>query len=81
MLELWERNEFNKIKNSKSNKNEKTNEQSDSSSNKVIDTIKPLISVQLQSLYYLFLIGVCVSILSFLIEISLFFVNQFNFFN
>ena len=80
MFELWERNEFNKI-NLKSNKNEKKNEQNDSSSNKVIDTIKPLISVQLQSLYYLFLIGVCVSILSFLIEISLFFVNQFNFFN
>ena len=78
MFELWERNEFNKI-NLKSNKNEKKNEQNDSSSNKVIDTIKPLTSVQLQSLYYFFLMVVCFSFLSFLIEINLFLVNQFNF--
>ena len=79
MFELWNRNEFNKIKILKSSKYEKKSEQSDSSSSKVIDTIKPLTSVQLQSLYYFFLIGVCVSFLLFLTEINLFFVNHFNF--
>ena len=79
MFELWNRNEFNKIKILKSNKYEKKSEQIDSSSSKVINTMKPLTSIQLQSLYYFFLIGVCISIVSLLIEIYLFFVNQFNF--
>ena len=76
MFEYWYRNEFQKIKNliKKSRKNKKKNDQSDSSSNKD-DLIKPLTNFQLQSAYYFFLIGMVVSILLVLIEISLFIIT------
>ena len=74
MFEYWYRNEFQKIKNLKSRKNKKKNDQSDSSWNKD-DLIKPLTNFQLQSAYYFFLIGMVVSILLVLIEISLFIIT------
>ena len=76
MLEYWQSNEFRKIKNLKAKKAcKKKIYQSDSSLNEEDDPIKPLINVQLQSAYYFFLIGVCVSILSIFIEISSFFIT------
>ena len=74
MFEYWHRHEFQKIKNLKASK--KKVDQSDSSSNKNDDTIKPLTNVHLESAYYFFFIGVCVSILSIFIEVILFFINH-----
>ena len=71
MFEYWQRNELRRIKNLKTSK--KKVDQSDSPSNEDDDPIKPLKMVHLQSAYYLFLIGVCVSILSIFIEIYSFF--------
>ena len=72
MFEYWHRNEFQKIKNLKTSK--KKAYQSDSSLNEDDDPIKPLKMVHLQSAFYFFLIGVCVSILSIFIEIISFFI-------
>ena len=72
MFEYWQRNELRRIKNLKTSK--KKVDQSDSPSNEDDDPIKPLKMVHLQSAYYLFLIGVCVSILSIFIEIISFFI-------
>ena len=69
MFEYWLRNEFNKIKNLKSSKIMKSNTSSEDED----DPMKPLTNFHLQSAYYFFLIGVGVSILSYLIEIKLFF--------
>ena len=77
MFEYWHRHEFQKIKNLKASK--KKVDQSDSSLNEdndPIDSIKPLTNVQLQSAYYFFLIGVCVSTLSIFIEVILFFLSK-----
>ena len=74
MFEYWQRNEFHRIKNLNSCK--KKVDQSDSSSNRNDDKIKPLTNLQLQSAYYFFFIGVCVSILSILIEVILFFLSK-----
>ena len=71
MFEYWQRNEFFKIKNSKSSKTKKKSNQSGSSFSFDGDSIKPLTNVQLQSAYYFFLIGFALSILSIFIEISL----------
>ena len=74
MFELWNRNEFIKIKNLMSSKNKKS-DQSSPSSNEDDESDKPLTNSQLQSAYYFLLIGIGVSILSILMEINLFFVN------
>ena len=73
MFEYWQRNELRRIKNLKTSK--KKVDQSDSPSNEDDDPIKPLKMVHLQSAFYFFLIGVCVSILSIFIEIISFFVT------
>ena len=73
IFEYWQRNEFHRIKSLNSSK--KKVDQRDSSSNKNDDTIKPLTNLELQSAYYFFFIGVCVSILSILIEVILFFIK------
>ena len=73
MFEYWHRNQFYKIKIQISSKNKI--DQSDSSSNKNDNPINPLTNVQLQSAYYFFLIGVCISILSIFIEINSFFIT------
>ena len=74
MFEYWQRNEFHRIKNL--NPSKKKVDQSDLSSNKNGESIKPLTNVQLQSAYYFFLNGVCVSILLIFIEVILFFINH-----
>ena len=66
IFNYWQNNQFNKIK--------KLNKERDQ--NQVDDSFKPLTNVQLQSAYYFFLFGICVSILSILIEIYLFFYNS-----
>ena len=71
MFEYWHRNEFQKIKNLKITI--KKVDQSHPSSSFDDAPIKPLTNVQLQSAYYFFLIGICVSILSIFIEVILFF--------
>lgn len=67
----WQRNEFFKIENSKSSKKKKEKDQIGSSSSFYDELIKPLTNVQLQSSYYFFLVGIGISFLSILIEISL----------
>lgn len=69
MFEYWHRNQLNKIKNLKSSKIMKSNKSNDNDD----DPMKPLTNFHLQSAYYFFLIGVGVSILSYLIEIKVFF--------
>ena len=73
MFEYWNRNEFRRIKNLNSSKKNSDN------SNAPIedgDLIKPLKMVNLQSAYYFFLIGICVSVLSIFIEVILFFLSK-----
>ena len=65
IFNYWQNNEFNRIK--------KLNQKMDQ--NQVDDPFKPLTNVQLQSAYYFFFFGICVSILSIFIEIYLFFNN------
>ena len=66
MFEYWLRSEFQKVKKLKTSNKKK----SDSSLNED-DPIKPLTNFQLQSAYYFFLIGVCVSIFIIFIEVIL----------
>ena len=73
-LTLARQNEFHKTKNLKSVKKKKI-DQTDSSSNKNDDPINSLTNFQLQSAYYFFFIGVCISILSILNEIISFFIT------
>ena len=79
IFEYWYHNEFYKIQILKSSK--KNNNQIKASSDEDADSIKPLTNVQLQSAYYFFLIGVCVSIVSIFIEISSFFITVIKPFN
>ena len=72
MFEHWHCNELNNMKNFKLAK--KKSDQSDASSNKDDDKIKPLTNAQLQSAYYFYLIGIGFSILSIFIEVNSFFI-------
>ena len=65
IFNYWLNNEFNRIK--------KLNKKMDQ--NQAGYTFKRLINVQLQSAYYFFLFGICISILSIFIEIYLFFIT------
>ena len=61
IFNYWQNNEFDRIK--------KLNKKMDQ--NQVDDPFKSLTNVQLQSAYYFFFFGICVSILSIFIEIYL----------
>ena len=78
MFDYWHRNEFTKIKNLKSTKKRKKSNKNDSSNLDEEIAIKPLTNAQLQSAYYSFVIGVCVSILSILIEVNSFSIKFFH---
>ena len=78
MFDYWHRNEFIKIKNLKSTKKRKKSNKNDSSNFDKEIAIKPLTNAQLQSAYYSFVIGVCVSILSILIEVNSFSIKFFH---
>ena len=67
MFDYWERNELRKAK-LKNNKKLNDNDNDD-------QQIKPLTIVQLQSAFYLFIIGIVTSIMLFTIETT-FFINQ-----
>ena len=78
MFEYWHRNEFTKIKNLKSTKKKKKSNEKDSSNEDEEIAIKPLTNAQLQSAYYFFVMGVCVSILLIVIEVNSFFIKIFS---
>ena len=67
MFDYWERNELRKAK-LKNNKKQNDDENHD-------QLTKPLTIVQLQSAFYLFVIGIVASIMLFTIETT-FFINQ-----
>ena len=69
MFDYWERNELRKAK-LKNNKKQNDNDNDDDD-----QLIKPLTIVQLQSAFYLFVIGIVASIMLFTIEMT-FFINQ-----
>ena len=78
MFDYWHRNEFAKIQHLKPTKIGKKSDKSGSSNEDHEIGIKPLTNAQLQSAYYSFVIGVCVSILFIFIEVNSFFIKFFN---
>ena len=71
MFDYWQSNQFNRIKKFKKKLDQ----------NEIDYSFKPLSNFHLQSAYYLFLFGICISILSIFTEIYLFYITLIRTFN